>query len=308
MDKQKLWGILKVVLKIGFTAALLYLVSLKIDFKVVKELFLKSNLGYIFLAFAIYYLSQIVSSWRSLSLLKAIGLDLKFGFNFRLYLLGMFYNITLPGGVGGDGYKIYILRKKFKLPTKRIFLAMLFDRMSGLWAIGMIAVSLIIFIPKIDIPKTWPFIALVAGTLVYYLLMRRFFPDYSKKFFTVHAKAALVQSLQVLVVIMILLSQNFDGKFSPYLFSFLLSTLAANVPVSFAGVGAREYVMTHASTYFGMDQNLAVFLSVAFFLLSTLAALSGVWFVYFSREFEAAPSSKEAHDFEEKADEAAVGR
>ncbi|TZF82103.1 flippase-like domain-containing protein [Pedobacter sp. BS3] len=303
MDRQKLWSILKVVLKILFTGVLLYLVSLKIDFKEVKERFIKSDPFYIFLAFVFYYISQILASWRCLSLLKAIGLDLPFGFNFRLYLLGMFYNITLPGGVGGDGYKIYILRKKYKLPTKRIFLAMLFDRLSGLWAIGLLAVSLIILIPKIDIPQTWPIIALIAGTGIYYLVMKKFFPDYSRKFIQVHVKAGAVQLLQLFSVIAILLSQDFSGKFSPYLFSFLVSTLAANVPVSFAGVGAREYVMTHASSYFGMNQDLAVFLSMAFFLVSTFAALTGIWFVYRSKEFEPAPSQHEAEVFEKEADE-----
>jgi len=304
MDKQKLWGILKILFKLGFTILLLYLVFSRIDVKTLKDHLLNSNPYYILLAFVFYFLSVIVACWRNLTLLKSIGLNLEFGFNFRLYLLGTFYNISLPGGVGGDGYKIYILRKKYKLPTKRIFLAMLFDRLSGLWAIGLIAVSLIIFIPKIEIPYIWPITALISGTGIYYLIMRKYFKDYARKFLTIHLKAGLVQSLQVMTVIAILLSQNFNGKFSPYLFSFLVSTLAANLPISLGGVGAREYVMANASPFFGMNPSLAVFISVTILLISTLSALTGVWFIYNSKEFEPVPSTQEAEEFEEKADEA----
>ncbi len=305
-DKKRLWSISKTLFKIIFTLLLIYLVLQKINFKQIQALYLKSNPVFIFLAFIIYFLSQIVSSWRLLSFLKSMGLDLKFGFNFRLYLLGMFYNVFLPGGIGGDGYKIYLLRKKFKLPTKRLFLALFFDRLSGLWAIGFIAVVLILFIPKINIPITWPLTALFFGTLVYFSIIYKFFKDYSRYFWIAHFKAGIVQSLQLLSIICILLGQNFHGKFSPYLFSFLVSTIAANLPLSVGGLGAREYAMTHASAFFGMDQNLAVFLSAAFWLLSTIASLAGIWFIYRSKEFDHAPSQKEAEELEKETDQAIV--
>lgn len=302
MDRKKLWSISKTILKIGFTVLLVYLILQKIDFNQVRSLFLKSDPRFIAAALFTYFISQIASSWRLLSFLKSIDLNLRFGFNFRLYMLGMFYNVFLPGGVGGDGYKIYLLRKKFQKPTRRIFFSLLFDRVSGLWAIGAISVALIILIPKIDIPKAWPFAALVSGTLIYYLLLRRFFKDYTTHFVRAHCKAILVQSLQLLSVVFILLSQDFNGKFSPYLFSFLVSSLATILP-TIGGFGIREYVMTHASGFFNMDQNLAVFTAFAFYLLSTIAALPGMWFVYRSREFEPMPDEKEVKAVENDVDE-----
>jgi glycosyltransferase 2 family protein len=301
MDKQKLWDYIKLFLKFGLTVLLLYLVFRNININDLKRLFLSSNPFYIALAFVFYFLALIVACWRNLTFLKNIGLNLDFGFSFRLYMLGAFYNISLPGGIGGDGYKIYILRKKYQLPTKRIFLAMFFDRLSGLWAVGFLAVCLTIFIPKL--PATLPIIALLIGTAIYYFIMRKYFRDYARQFIYTHLKAGLIQALQVMTVIAILLSQDFDGKFSPYLFSFLVATVAANVPISLGGVGVREYVMTHASHYFGMDYNLAVFIAVTFFIISTLSALTGVWFVYHSREFGQLPSEKEAKALTKKTEE-----
>jgi uncharacterized membrane protein YbhN (UPF0104 family) len=300
MDKQKLWGIAKTLLKIGLTFLFLYLVFRKVDTKNLKHLFLNSNPYYIFLAFLCYFLALVVACWRNLRFLKNIGLNLDFLFSFKLYLLGAFYNILLPGGIGGDGYKIYILRKKYMLPTKRIFLAMLFDRLSGLWAVGFIAVSFIILIPQIDIHFMWPLTTLIAGTGIYYFIMRRFFRDHSRQFLYTHLKAGLIQLLQVMTVIALLLSQDFNGKFSPYLFSFLVATVAANIPISLGGLGVREYVMTNASHYFGMDPALAVFISVTFFTISTLSGLTGIWFVYHSKEFGRLPSEDEAMELEEK--------
>ncbi len=306
MDRKKLWSITKIILKIGFTFLLIYLILQKIDFNEVKLIFFKSNPWYIAAALLVYFISQVMASWRLLSFLRCIDLHLKFSFNFRLYMLGMFYNVFLPGGVGGDGYKIYLLRKKFQKPTRKIFFSMLFDRISGLWAIGAISVALILLIPRIDIPKAWPFAALLAGSLIYYFILRRFFKDYTRYFVQAHCKAVLVQSLQLVSVVFILLSQDFSGKFSPYLFSFLVSSLATILP-TIGGFGIREYVMTHASDFFSMDQNLAVFTAFSFYLLSTIAALPGIWFVYRSREFEPMPDEDEVKAIEDDVNETIEG-
>lgn len=292
MDKKKLWNITKIALKITITCLLIYYVFQKIEYNQVKQLFLTSNMFFIFLAFCSYVLSQVVASWRLLSFLKAIGLNFTFGYNYRLYLLGLFYNVFLPGGIGGDGYKVYLLRKKFKLPTRSLLSALFFDRLSGLWAVGFISVILIIFIPQIEIPATWPIATLVTGTIIYYLVLRRFFNAFSKRFIRNHMKAGLVQSLQVLSVIFILLSQDFSGKFSPYLFSFLMSSIAALINIGVAGLGVRDVFMAHASDVFDIDQSLAVFLTFTFWMINVLASLPGLWYVYRSREFEPLPSEK----------------
>lgn len=306
MNKKKLWNISKIAIKIVITSLLIWYVFQKIDFNKVKELFLTSDASFILLAFVLYCTSQVVSSWRLRTFLENIDLKLPFWFNFRLYLLGMFYNVFLPGGIGGDGYKIYLLRRKFKLPTKRLLLALFFDRLSGLWAIGFIAVCLIIFIPKIDIPATWPVTALLTGTLLYYLILRRFFREYSRQFVISHCKAGMAQSLQVLAVICILLAQDFDGKFAPYLFSFLLSSIIGIINVGIAGLGVKDVFMAHAADVFDISADLAVLISLTFWLISVLAALPGVWFVYRSKEFEPMPDEEEIKNVEDDLDPGSI--
>jgi hypothetical protein len=298
---KKLWKVVKTPLKIIVTVVLIYIVFKTIDFNELKQLFLTSNLFFILLALIAYFASQVVSSWRLLSFLKSIGIDVSFWFNFKLYLLGLFYNVY-GGVVGGDGYKIYLLRKRFQKPTKKIILAILLDRVSGLWAIGFLFAALILMIPRIEIPWFVIIPALITGTFIYYLVLQKFFESYNRNFVKAHLKAIVVQTLQLLCVMCVLLSQNFTGKFSPYLFSFLVSSIAAVVPIGAFGFGTREYVMVHISEVFDMVQSLAVFVTFTFSILSTLVALSGLWFVYRTKEFEPLPSEEEAKSFESDAD------
>ncbi len=300
---KKLWSLVKIFLKVAVTCILIYYVFQKIDFEKVKHLFIISNKFLIFLALLTYFVSSIVSSWRLLGFLNAIGININFSFNFKLYMLGMFYNTFIPGGIGGDGYKIYLLRKRFKKPTKKIVLAIFLDRVSGIWSIGFIFVVLTFLIPEIKIPPYLSIGSLVLGTCLYYFLLQYFFKEYNKNFIKAHLKAGTVQSLQMLTVICILLTQNFTGKFSPYLFSFLASSIASIIPISAGGFGTREYVMTHASTVFDMNQTLAVYITLTFSVLSTIASLPGVYFMYQAKEFEPLPNAEEAEKIEDEDDE-----
>ena len=279
--RHKLWNITKLVLKLAVTTVLLYYVFSKVPLSEVKDRLIHANYWWMFAGVIAYFFSMVASAWRLLSFFKSIDLRLDPRFNFRLYLLGIFYNLLLPGGIGGDGYKIYLLHKRYNLPAKRVFWAIAFDRLSGLWAIGLIVVALTIFIPQIQeqIHLAIPMIVFVAGTGIYYLVVKIFFKDFTKHFFKGHAKAVIVQSLQVLTILCVLMGQDFHGKFAPYLLSFLISALAAVVPITFGGAGAREAIFQRLSPIFHMNVGLAVFLSVSFYLTSLIVALSGLYYV-----------------------------
>jgi len=207
-------------------------------------------------------------------------------FNFRLYLLGLFYNFILPGGIGGDGYKIYLLHKNYKLPAKKVFWAIMFDRLSGLWAIGLITVGLIFLIPQIDIHIGIPLGIFAVASAIYYFVAYKFFREYTKYFFEAHLKAVFVQGFQVIAIVFVLIGQDFHDKFSPYLLSFLISALATIIPISVGGAGIRETVFTYLTKWFPMDKSLAVFLPGTFYLISLIVALLGIYYVIRPKRLE----------------------
>ena len=300
--KGRLWNITKTLLKIAVTVVLLYFVFKRVPLNEVKNRLLNANYWWMFAALVCFFLSIVVSSWRLRSFFKSINLRLDARFNFRLYLLGLFYNFLLPGGIGGDGYKIYMLNKSYKLSAKKVFWAIMFDRLSGLWAIGLITVGLIFFIPQINIHIGIPLGIFIAASAVYYFVAYKFFREYTRYFFAGHSKAVLVQGLQVLAIICVLLGQDFDGKFSPYLLSFLISALATIIPITVGGAGLRETVFMELTKVFPMDKSLAVFLPGSFYIISLVVALLGVYYVLRPSRLEEGLPKNEAVVAEESDD------
>ena len=164
----------------------------------------------------------MIASSRLNGHFRASGLLLTEKYNFGLFLLGLFYNLFLPGGIGGDGYKLYFLRRKFGVRGRKVFSAIFFDRLAGLWALALMTGALVVFIPQLGIPNWIPGLVLLVGTVVYYIVLTKYFKDFSYGFFTHHIKAVGSWSFQILAVILLLYALGFDGKFSPYLFNFLL--------------------------------------------------------------------------------------
>ncbi len=134
---------LKTALKILLTGGALVLVFQKID---TDQLFqLSKNLSWPWLlpAIVLFVGSKVATAIRLNHYFASISLLLSAWENWRLYLIGMFYNLFLPGGIGGDGYKVYLLNKEFKTPVKELLKASLLDRLGGLVAIVALLLALL---------------------------------------------------------------------------------------------------------------------------------------------------------------------
>jgi len=280
MASKKFLSTFKLVAKVAFTTLLVYLVFQKIDFGKVTATIGRSEPLWLVAALILYACSQVVSSWRLHGLLNTLAIPVGFFFNLRLYQLGMFYNVFLPGGIGGDGYKIYLLRKKFGTTARLLLLTLLFDRASGLLAITLLAATATLFLPVLALPVYLPLIYIVVALAVFYGCWRWFFHGAVTYFPSAVMKALLVQSVQCVAMYCILRALNVTGSYLPYIFSFLLSTIATVIPVSVGGLGLREYVMVQLAPLLLLDEATAVSASFCFYLISTLAALPGLWFVY----------------------------
>jgi hypothetical protein len=179
------------------------------------------------------------------------------------------------------------------LPTKQILTSLLLDRVSGLWALAFLATMLTFVLPDFPLKKVWPYVFGV-GSVAYYLIYQWKFKNFLPGFLPGHGKAILVQGLQLSSIFLLIASQHFIGNFTPYLFCFLVSSLATILPVSIGGLGIREYVIVQLAPIFGMEKPLAVFSTLSFYLISTLIALSGAWFALKSKEFERMPDESTA--------------
>jgi len=302
MEKSKIWNILKNIFKILITLGAIYWVSTKISLKELADALKDSNPLYLFLALLSYSCSIIIASSRLNSFFKAIGLNLTERYNFRLYQLGLLYNFFLPGGIGGDGYKIFFLKKNFQTSRRQVLGSVFFDRLSGLWALCVITGALIIFMPRLAIPNAVTLAILIIGTASYLYILSLFFKQFLKNFILTHFKALCVQGFQTLTAIFILYAMNFDGKFSPYLLIFMVSSLVAIVPSIGGAIGLRESVIFSLATYLQLDQHIAVTISLIFYIISLLVASSGIYYIFRPQRLgtDKLPSAKEVEEEIEK--------
>ncbi|MCK5135168.1 MAG: flippase-like domain-containing protein [Bacteroidales bacterium] len=274
--KIKLPPYLKVIIKLGITIAALYFVIRKIDIRQVTEVISGANLIFLTGALVLFILSKMISSVRLNRYLAAIGIHLSEGFNIKLYLLGMYYNLFLPGGIGGDGYKIYFLNKRFKVKTVQIFWAVMMDRIIGVLALFCLAVIFLYFIPLPRIYGYFAWALIPLSVLVTYLVFRYFFMYLLPVFMVTNLQSFVVQMLQLLSALMILYSLQVGGNFGSYLLVFLISSIVAVLPITIGGIGSREFTFMLGAQWLGLDLNLSIALSVIFYLITAFTSIWGI--------------------------------
>ena len=124
--------LLTTIAKFVITGLALYFVFSKIDWDQVSDLLVQANPFLLLLATFFFILSKVISAYRLQLFFRNIDLHISDIYNLKLAWLGMFYNLFLPGGIGGDGYKVYLLNKQYGTKVKLLIQAALIDRISGL--------------------------------------------------------------------------------------------------------------------------------------------------------------------------------
>lgn len=275
--KKKLTTALKLVL----TGLALFLVFRKIDTDQLWEITKTIRWAWLIPAVVIFILSKVFTAFRLNLYFKNIGLHISEKLNIKLYLIGMFYNLFLPGGIGGDGYKVYLLNKHFQTPVKSLIQASLLDRLGGLVAIVFLLLVLIIPVDLIlpfasQIP--WEILVGVAALLVFpafWLMQMLLFKAFLPSFWKANGWSMAGQLAQLVCAWFILKSLGVTENFLAYQLVFLLSSIVAVLPLTIGGVGARELVFVYAHTYAGIDEAAAVAFSLIFFLISAMVSLTG---------------------------------
>ena len=190
----------------------------------------------------------------------------------------MFYNFFLPGGVGGDGYKVFFVNKYYKTPVKSLLAAIFADRLSGLSVILVYLLALVYYIEYSFPYQGFLFLLIPLVSGGFYLFLYIFGRRLTKAFWQVSGYSLVVQGLQMVTAIFILMSMDAitAEQTHDYLFLFLLSSIASAVPITLGGIGAREMTFAIGSQYLGTNQEYAVALSLLFYLISLLSSLPGI--------------------------------
>ncbi len=274
----KKWLGLLLKLLVAFVA--LYLVFQKISWSEIKEVLLGANYWLLLLGFLFFLFSKLVSAIRLNLFFRYHGLLLSEWINIQLYWLGMFYNLFLPGGISGDGYKVYWLKQHFNAPVKKLLSAVFVDRLSGMALLVFLAAVLLAFIEG---PWKWlPWLALSAPMALagLWVFLHWFFPMYKTLFRPIAAFSFVVQKAQLICVVFILLAFDISDGFVAYLLLFLVSSVAAVIPVSIGGIGIRELCFLYGAQLFDISEPAAVSVSFTFYVMTMLGSFAGIVWVF----------------------------
>lgn len=277
--ESKTSGFLKLLLKIAITVLCFWYISTKIDFREAFDAFLKANWMFLFVALVFFILSKVLSAFRLNIYFRNIKLKLSECSNIKLYWLGMFYNLFLPGAISGDAYKVILLNRRYKTSYKKTSAAVLLDRFSGVLALGIIlSIYGVIVLNnyKYDVLLIFAAILAFAG---FYFVIRYLFKDFLQSFFPTFLWALAVQFSQVICIYFIMLSLHLPLSQHEWVFIFLLAAVISVLPISLGGgLGTREFVFVEGSRFFHLDPQTGVIISLLFYLLTVTGSVWGLYY------------------------------
>lgn len=251
------------------------------DFKTVMAACRNVNPFMLIVAFVLLIASQLASAMRTRIYLNLFGLELSFADAVAFYFSGMFYNTVLPGGIGGDGYKVLILKKSANLPTADGLKLVLAERANGLFVLLLLILLMLPFSYFFKIiPYGWIFvIACIAATVKGYFFAEGIILPEPK---STSLKACLwsgVVQISISVAVLFLLAgiNVIPEQWLEYLLLFQIGTVASVLPVTIGGAGLRELALFYGASEAGIPAANGVTVGVLWFVLYMLAALAGLW-------------------------------
>ncbi|MFC2096434.1 YbhN family protein [Bacteroidota bacterium] len=291
LTKEKIKKILNFVFKLLITILAIYVVVRKIDLTELWSYIKEVNVFYLLIALIVLGVSKIIEAFRLNILFRAKDIILDEVQNIKLYLLGMFYNLFLPGGIGGDGYKVYWLKKNQNAKLKSVIWASVLNRVSGLFGLIILICVATIFISFDFNYNNYLVLLIPVGYIIYYSVLKIFFKDYVSTLPKTTIQSIIIQFLQVLSAHFILVSLGLDSAYQDYWFLFLISGIMFAIPVTLGGFGSRELVFVYASQFLLVDVNLAVALGLLTYFIRAVLSFSGVYFIVFPNKLNGVNSA-----------------
>lgn len=273
--------------------AILYLVVNQADTDSLKHYASTINPLYLILAFIFFTIGQIASTFRMGAYYAHIGKPIDFKYNIILYYVGLFYNIIFPGGIGGDGYKIYLLNKQANYPIKEGIKIQLATRTNGLLVLLLSIYATICFIP-LPFNSTLIVGAAIGLSIVtiisYMFLSRRLFGMENKMEWRALPYSFLVQGMNILCMASLWWGLS-DGKFlAEYILLFQVAAIAGMIPITIGGLGIREFTFFYGAgvislfTGYAIDGELGIVISLLVFAITLVSAVFGlIWLHPISR-------------------------
>lgn len=274
------------IIRLSVTLILILYLAFKIQLSKLWSILLQTDVFLFLFASFLYIVSSYLSTlrWRLfISSNSAVSLKRLFS----LYMIGCFFNIFLPGIMGGDVVKILLLRKTTGL--KEAIGSVFTERYIGFFALLLIGVLFfLIFYRKM--PENWSlylvplsFMVFIIGTVILYFsgkipilkeIKNHVFGFTTYLYLKAFLYSLFVQFTVMISVYFIFLGLNVNVKFYEVVVYLPIIIILSTLPISISGIGVREWsFVVFFGTLHGDEKALAV--SLLWFLSVCLASLVG---------------------------------
>ena len=269
--KNKIFSILQIVITVFFV----YFTVSNLDLSKLFEVLNNINILYLIIAASIYFSSQIISSERLRYILNDNKFIISFKQNFTLYLIGLFYNFFIPGGIGGDAYKSFLMNKKFNWKLSKVVKLLLLDRLIGLGVLCCILIGLyeIIFL---NFNFIYLILTLCFLSIIGYYMVKLIFKN-QNIFWKSFLYSLANHTIQFISLFIILYSLGIEDSYFEIIIVFILSSIFS--VFSFGGIGIREYIFLSSASILNFSPELSASIGLLFTVSAAISSLPGLKFI-----------------------------
>jgi len=286
---------MKIFIKLLVSTLLIILILWKFPVSDIIANLRNAKLGWFFLAFLMSELVILNQAFRWHYLL-IIPKEQKPKFNILLKYTatGYFFNLLAPGGLGGDAYRSIALGKAHNVITGSVA-SVLVARILGLMALCLLFWLALPYSKQIPEQAIW-FMAIATLLLLFFCLCAVFNPFYMWKLKTFADKlleykkyplrllAAMLGSLfmQILIVFTQVILFKSVGISVPLTFVFVIvpvTALITTIPISFNGIGVREWIMLSLTAYAINSEQLLASLLLGYAIIILQAVQGAIFYI-----------------------------
>ncbi|WP_108860640.1 lysylphosphatidylglycerol synthase transmembrane domain-containing protein [Ruegeria sp. Alg231-54] len=225
----------------------------------------------------------MLASWRFVIIARAGGARIKLADSASLTFGTTLANMTLPTGLAGDVGRV-ILVQRFGLALKSATAIGIFDRVIGLASLSVLVLVGILAEPALIPIWVIVFVCLLSLACLCVLRSPHWFrtarqrsedrpaPDLRPIVPMAAALSLTAHVISILIAAVYLWGQGAEVSFAQLLALFPAVILAASLPVSIGGWGAREVTAAAAFATIGLSAPVAVTLAFLFGLTQLIAA------------------------------------
>ncbi len=278
-------NILILLAKTSLLTLIIYWLFINTNIAAIKNCLKSANLEWLLAAYLMQHISLFFSALRSRYYFETEGCYLGKAFSLSLYYVGALFNIILPGGIGGDGYRIILLKKMRNFSKFLSLKLILYERINGLYA--LIVLFLLVFplsgfmqfMHFIPYGETLLVITFLSITPCYLYGTQIIFKDNISRMLKASLFSFAVQIFQLIVALCvvkaIIPSPSFE-EYVNYVVLFSIASIVAIIPITIGGMGLREITFFYGSMLIGLPAEQGIAYALVAFIVYVFTSFTGL--------------------------------